>query len=93
MAYMRELGDDVQDKIIAKTTEQEMSPDKNIPYNIQQLNSEIASLKQNPEFANLTDVELRNQAFKNIQLRELPPVPVVESAYDSELGKGLGKKI
>lgn len=92
MAYMRELGDDVQDKIIAKTTEQEMSPDKNIPYNIQQLNSEIASLKQNPEFANLTDVELRNQAFKNIQLRELPPVPVVESAYDSELGKGLGKK-
>ena len=91
MAYINELGDDVQDKIIAKTTEQEMSPDKNIPYNMQQLNSEIASLKQNPEFANFNDVELKNQAFKNIQLRELPPVPKIESAYDSEIGKGLAQ--
>ena len=91
MAYMRELSDDVQDKMIAKTAEQEMSPDKNIPYNIQELNSEIASLKQNPEFANLTDVELRNQAFKNIQFRQLPPAPVAEKAYDSELGKGLAQ--
>lgn len=64
---------------------------KAVPYNIQELNSEIAALKQNPEFADLTDVELRNQAFKNIKLRGLPPVPAVESAYDSELGKGLAQ--
>jgi len=64
---------------------------KAVPYNIQELNSEIAALKQNPKFADLTDVEIRNQAFKNIKLRELPPVPKIESAYDSELGKGLAQ--
>lgn len=64
---------------------------KAVPYNIQELSSEIAALKQNPEFADLTDVEIRNQAFKNIKLRELPPVPKIESAYDSELGKGLAQ--
>ena len=64
---------------------------KAVPYNIQELNSEIAALKQNPEFADLTDVQIRNQAFKNIQARGLPPVPKIESAYDTEIGKGLAQ--
>ena len=57
MAYINELGDDVQDKIIAKTAEQEMTPDKplSIGDQMDKIIFDINAKKERNEPLTLTD--------------------------------------
>ena len=71
---------------------------KELPYNLQELNSEIASLSSLPEYANVDKVVIRNQAFKNIQERKkgqnqtIFNQPAIETSYDKTVGTGRGNK-
>ena len=71
---------------------------KELPYNVQELNSEIASLSSLPEYNNVDKVVIRNQAFKNIQERKkgqnqtIFNQPAIETSYDKTVGTGRGTK-
>jgi len=73
-------------------------PETPLAYNIQELNSEIASLSLLPEYANKDESLIRNQAFKNIQERKkgqnqtIFKGPEIESSYDETIGKGRGEQ-
>lgn len=65
------------------------------PYNIQELQSEVAYLQSLPENKGKTLTELTNQAFRNIQERKRAntsvtvEAPPLETAYDKKMGEFL----